>query len=128
MLKVRRKGGKTARVALAPPVVRALDEYLEGRTDGPIFLASNGRDRYGYKLAYEQLARLCRSVDLPAGVSPHSLRHSYATESLRLGAALQDVQGALGHADPRTTRRYDRSRHNLDRSPNYLLATALTEG
>jgi integrase/recombinase XerD len=57
-----------------------------------------------------------------------TLRHSYATESLRLGAALQDVQDAFGHADPRTTRRYDRSRHNLDRSPNYLLATALTEG
>ncbi|MFL6065951.1 MAG: site-specific integrase, partial [Friedmanniella sp.] len=57
---------------------------------------------------------------------PHSLRHSYATEALRLGAALQDVQDALGHADPRTTRRYDRSRHNLDRSPNYLLAAALT--
>jgi integrase len=57
---------------------------------------------------------------------PHSLRHSYATESLRLGAALQDVQDALGHADPRTTRRYDGSRHNLDRSPNYLLASVLT--
>jgi integrase/recombinase XerD len=126
VLKVTRKGGKTARVALAPPVVRALDAYLEGRTDGPLFLAANGRDRYGYKLAYEQLGRLCRAAGLPAGVSPHSLRHSYATESLRLGAALQDVQDALGHADPRTTRRYDRSRHNLDRSPNYLLATALT--
>jgi integrase len=55
------------------------------------------------------------------------LRHSYATEALRLGAALQDVQDALGHADPRTTRRYDRSRHNLDCSPNYLLAAALTK-
>ena len=33
---------------------------------------------------------------------------------------------ALGHAAPRTPRRYDRSRHNLDRSPNYLLAAALT--
>jgi integrase/recombinase XerD len=128
VLKVTRKGGKTARVALAPPVVRALDEYLEGRSNGPIFLAANGRDRYGYKLAYEQLLRLCKTAGLPAGVSPHSLRHSYATESLRLGAALQDVQDALGHADPRTTRRYDRSRHNLDRSPNYLLATALTGG
>jgi integrase/recombinase XerD len=127
VLKVTRKGGKTARVALAPPVVRALDEYLGDRTSGPIFLATNGRDRYGYKLAYEQLARLCRLADLPAGVSPHSLRHSYATESLRLGAALQDVQDALGHADPRTTRRYDRSRHKLDRSPNYLLAVALTD-
>lgn len=47
------------------------------------------------------------------------------TEALRLGAPLQDVQDALGHADPRTTRRYDRSRHNLDRSPNYLLASSL---
>src|SRR4051812_6466012 len=117
VLKVRRKGGKTARVALAPPVVRALDAYLASRTDGPIFLATNGSDRYGYKLAYEQLLRLCRAAGLPAGITPHSLRHSYATESLRLGAALQDVQDALGHADPRTTRRYDRSRHNLDRSP-----------
>lgn len=126
VLKVTRKGGKAARVALAPPVVRALDGYLQERSKGPIFLARNGRDRYGYKLAYEQVLRLCKTAGLPAGVSPHSLRHSYATESLRLGAALQDVQDALGHADPRTTRRYDRSRHNLDRSPNYLLASALT--
>ncbi|WP_097196426.1 tyrosine-type recombinase/integrase [Blastococcus aggregatus] len=126
VLKVTRKGGKSARVALAPTVVRSLDTYLEARTDGPIFLATNGVDRYGYKVAYEQLGRLCRSAGLPAGVTPHSLRHSYATESLRLGAALQDVQDALGHADLRTTRRYDRSRHKLDRSPNYLLATALT--
>jgi integrase/recombinase XerD len=118
VLKVRRKGGKTARVALAPTVVRALDTYLDGRTDGPLFLSRSG-GRYGYQLAYEQLSRLCRSAELPAGVTPHSLRHSYATESLRLGAALQDVQDALGHAD--------RSRHNLDRSPNYLLATALTK-
>jgi integrase/recombinase XerD len=126
VLKVTRKGGKTARVALAPPVVRAIDDYLAERTSGALFLSTDGTSRYPYTSAYEQLARLCRAAALPAGVSPHSLRHSYATESLRLGAALQDVQDALGHADPRTTRRYDRSRHNLDRSPNYLLATALT--
>src|SRR3954447_25447470 len=127
VLKVTRKGGKTARVALAPPVVRALDEYLGSRASGPIFLAADGVSRYGYKLAYEQLLRLCKAAELPAGVSPHSLRHSYATESLRRGAALQAVQAALGRAAPRPPRRYDRSRHNLDRSPNYLLATALTE-
>ena len=69
---------------------------------------------------------LCKAAGLPAGVTPHSLRHSYATEALSLGAALQDVQDALGHADPRTTRRYNRSQHNLDRSPSYLLAAALT--
>src|SRR3954462_6593985 len=126
VLKITRKGGKTARFALAPPVVRALDDYLTGRTTGRIFVGRDGQSRYGYMTANEQIGRLCRLAGLPAGVTPHSLRHSYATESLRLGAALQDVQDALGHADPRTTRRYDRSRHNLDRSPNYLLATALT--
>jgi integrase/recombinase XerD len=124
VLKVTRKGGKTARVALAPPVVRALDNYPAGRTTGRIFLGRAGEGAYGYRLAYAQLGRLCRDAGLPAGVTPHSLRHSYATESLRLGAGLQDVQDALGHADPRTTRRYDRSRHNLDRSLNYLLAAA----
>jgi integrase len=38
------------------------------------------------------------------------------------GASLRDVQDAAGHADPRTTRRYDRARHNLDRHPTYQLA------
>src|SRR4051812_37328568 len=61
VLKVTRKGGKTARVALAPPVVRALDEYLGNRASGPIFLAADGVSRYGYKLAYEQLLRLCKA-------------------------------------------------------------------
>jgi len=126
VLRVTRKGGKAARVALAPAVVRVLDDYLAGRTTGPLLAAGDGVARYGYRIAYEQLGRLCRTAGLPAGVTPHSLRHSYATESLRLGAALQDVQDALGHADPRTTRRYDRARNNLDRSPNYLLASTLT--
>jgi integrase/recombinase XerD len=126
VLRVVRKGGKAARIPLPPVVVRTLDTYLGDRTSGPIFLAANNIGRYPYTSAYEQLGRLCHTAALPPGVSPHSLRHSYATEALRLGAALQDVQDALGHADPRTTRRYDRRRHDLDRSPNYLLATALT--
>jgi site-specific recombinase XerD len=60
-------------------------------------------------------------------VTPHSLRHSYATESLRLGAALQDVQDALGHADPRTTRRYDRRAGKLHRSPSYRMQEILAQ-
>lgn len=59
VLKVTRKGGKTAHVALAPPVVRALDDYLGNRTAGPIFIGTSGQ-RYGYKVAGEQLGRLCR--------------------------------------------------------------------
>ena len=49
----------------------------------------------------------------------------FATELLGNGIPLQDVQDAMGHADPRTTRRYDRSRHNLDRHPTYQMATQL---
>ena len=52
-------------------------------------------------------------------------RHSFATELLGNGVPLQDVQDAMGHADPRTTRRYDRSRHNLDCRPTYQMATQL---
>ncbi|WP_299952609.1 tyrosine-type recombinase/integrase [uncultured Modestobacter sp.] len=126
VLRVVRKGGKAARVPLAPPVMRALEFYLGDRATGPIFLATTGGHRWSRKLASEQIGRLCHDAGLPARVTPHSLRHSYATEALRLGAQLQDVQDALGHADPRTTRRYDRSRGNLDRSPNYLLASSLT--
>ena len=38
---------------------------------------------------------------------------------------LEDAQDAAGHADPRTTRRYDRGRHNLARHPTYALASCL---
>src|SRR3954447_10933910 len=128
VLRIVRKGGKAARIPLAPPVVRALDTYLDGRTSGPLFLAADGISRYPYQSAFSQVRRLARAAGIEAAdaISPHSLRHSFATEALTLGAPLQDVQDALGHADPRTTRRYDRSRHNLDRNPTYLLARTLT--
>jgi len=41
------------------------------------------------------------------------------------GGSLRDLQDAMGHADPRTTRRYDRARYSLDRAPGYALAAYL---
>ena len=77
-----------------------------------------------------QLNRAVHAAAEAAGIdkriSPHSLRHAYVTNALDAGVPLRDVQYGARHADPRTTRRYDRSRHNLDRSPNYLLAAALS--
>ncbi len=58
VLRITRKGGKSAHVPLAPAVTRALNTYIADRTTGPIFLARNGSDRYPYKSAYEQLGRL----------------------------------------------------------------------
>lgn len=59
-------------------------------------------------------------------MSPHVLRHMYATLARDAGASLEDIPDGLGHADPRTTRRYDRAGLRLDRSPGYTLAGYLT--
>ena len=53
------------------------------------------------------------------------MRHAFVTLALDAGVSLRDVQDAAGHADPRTTRRYDRARHNLDRAATYTVAAYL---
>jgi integrase/recombinase XerD len=47
------------------------------------------------------------------------------TAALDAGVPLRDVQDAAGHADPRTTRRYDRARYSLDRHATYAVAAAV---
>ncbi|WP_435874872.1 site-specific integrase [Nonomuraea dietziae] len=75
------------------------------------------------------IRRIARQARIPAAarLSPHSLRHIFATLALDAGTALRDVQDAMGHADPRTTRRYDRSRYQLDRHPAQRILAYLTE-
>lgn len=129
VLTVVRKGGRRQRMVVPPRVLAALDAYLAGRTSGPLVATSRGRplDRHAMwrlvrKLAGGALPHLADSLH------PHDLRHACATLSLDAGASIRDVQDLLGHADPRTTRRYDRARHNLDRSPTYALVRLLAEG
>ena len=59
---------------------------------------------------------------LRPGNTPDPGEITAITEALSAGIPLQDVQDAAGHTDPRTTRRYDHGRHNLDRHPTYVLA------
>lgn len=120
VLTIRRKGGTTARIALAPITVAAIGSHLQDRDSGPLFLDNAGEplDRHD---AARVVRRLARRADLPR-ISPHSLRHTFVTLAREAGVPLEDVQDAAGHADPRTTRRYDRGRHNLDRSPTYTLS------
>lgn len=127
-LQIVRKGGKISREPIVPATARALDTYLAGRTTGPIFITASGR-RLDRVYAYRIIARLAREADIPAeaAISPHSLRHSFATAALDAGVPLRDVQDALGHADPRTTRRYDRSRANLDRHATHTVAALLAD-
>jgi integrase/recombinase XerD len=127
VLRIVRKGGKASTEPLAPIVQRALETYIAQRTTGPLFLNTNATARLSYSIAYKLIRRLSQRAGIAAAdkISPHSLRHSFATELLAAGVPLQDVQDAMGHADPRTTRIYDRSRHNLDRHPTYTMAAQL---
>jgi site-specific recombinase XerD len=126
VLRIRRKGGKAATVPLAPRTAEAIDAYVGDRTSGPLFATATGK-RWQRSEAWRTLRRLARRA-VPGKATtlhPHDLRHAFVTLSLDAGASLRDVQDAAGHADPRTTRRYDRARHNLDRHPTYLLASQL---
>jgi integrase len=122
-----RKGGKASTEPLAPIVQRALETYIGQRTTGPLFVNTDGTNRLSYSIAYKLIRRLAKGAGIPSAhkIRPHSLRHSFATELLAAGVPLQDVQDAMGHADPRTTRAYDRARHNLDRHPSYAMAAQL---
>ncbi|WP_433121981.1 tyrosine-type recombinase/integrase [Micromonospora sp. CA-246542] len=105
------------------------DDDLEARgVNGPVFTTRHG-NRLSQSSVWHLVRRLARVAGLPAAdqISPHSLRHAAATAALDDGTPLRDVQDLLGHADPRTTRRYDRNRGSLDRSPAHRLAVLYGE-
>lgn len=121
VLQIIRKGGKRATVPLAPRTARAVQLYIDGRTAGPIFLGEHGQ-RMDRHAADRTVKRLARRAGINKRISPHSLRHSFITAALDAGVALRDVQDAASHSDPRTTMRYDRARHSLDRHATYVVA------
>ena len=126
MLLLERKGGKRAKAPLSPPAVRALEAYVGDREAGPMFTTKGG-NRLDRTAAWRLVRRLARTAGIPAAdqISPHSARHAFGTGALDAGVPLRDVQDAMSHADPRTTRRYDRSRHSLDRHATYAVAAWL---
>lgn len=115
-LRVRGKGGRERIVPLGEPALAALQAWLaEGRprlvrrsTRAPeaVFLSSRGAAMTRQNF-FVRLRQLARKADLPAErVSPHVLRHSFATDLLEGGADLRAVQSMLGHADLATTQIY----------------------
>jgi site-specific recombinase XerD len=121
-LRVSGKGGRTRIVPAGEPAWRALDAYLSrarsrlasedgggpgGRTEPALFLSRRGR-RLSTSDVRRRL-RLCTNrAATGAGVSPHTLRHSFATHLLEGGADLRAIQELLGHASISTTQTYTR--------------------
>lgn len=126
VLRIVRKGGKRATAPLPATTADAIDTYLDGRTDGPLFATRTG-GRLDEPYVFRLVRRLAREAGISTAgkLSPHSLRHSFVTLALDADVPLHDVQDAAGHADPRTTQRYNRARHNLDRHAAYALAAHL---
>jgi site-specific recombinase XerD len=116
-IRVLGKGRKERIGLLGRPAIAALEAYLEsarpelearapaGRTADAIFLNHDGRPIGVRGLRY-RIDRLCRRAGLPEGVSPHTLRHSFATHLLDGGADLRVVQELLGHESLATTQVY----------------------
>jgi integrase/recombinase XerD len=120
-LTIRGKGGKERLVPLSGPALAALSAYLAVRADllpkaGPtreragkwLFPSATARDGKITRRRVQQiveLAALAAGLD-PAAVSPHVLRHAFATHLVEGGADLRTVQTLLGHADIATTQVY----------------------
>ncbi|GAA0451404.1 integrase [Actinoplanes capillaceus] len=121
------KGGRRRRVPLPPVLAHAIDEMLAERgapAEGPLFVTPSGLPIYELYV-HRLIRRLARGAGLASAsaLSPHSLRHTAITEILdATGGDLRRAQDFAGHADPRTTRRYDRRRDQLDNHGAYLLA------
>lgn len=125
-LPLRRKGGKRQLVPVPPLALDALERYLNGRADGPLFTTETGK-RWTQTGVWKHLRTLARAADIPvaASIKPHTLRHQFITDNLAENVPLERVQDAVGHSDPRTTQRYNRRRRALDDHPAYGLAARL---
>lgn len=112
---VRGKGEKDRLVPLHAGAIEALHLYLEIRDqfapshrDSPWLFPSHGKQGHLTRQRFGQMLKtLCaRAMIDPARVSPHTLRHSFATHLLEGGADLRVIQELLGHADIATTQIY----------------------
>ena len=135
ILEVYGKGGKERRVPLHPEAVERIEVWLDTagiRDDaGPLFRparTSRAEGRDGFqplpltrRSVQFLVERYVRQLGIDPDVTVHSLRVTALTTARERGSDIIDLQDFAGHADPRTTLTYIRSRDRLSKSPAYVL-------
>jgi len=93
---------------------------------GPLFATRTGRclDR---QAAARDLAKVAADASIDTNFSPHVLRHTFVTLARQTGCSLEDVQDAAGHADPATTRAYDRTLQTHRDHPAHRILLELSD-
>jgi len=128
-----RKGGAELSVAVHPGVAQRIRDYLSasghgGESDAPLFLPCRDNERGQERLRHlspDIIDRVVKRYTRKAlgaerGYSAHSMRATFITTALENGASLEDVQRDVGHADPTTTKLYDRRGHNPEKSASFF--------
>jgi site-specific recombinase XerD len=114
-IRVEGKGGKTRVVPAGESALKAVGLYLErarpalsaGNAEPALYLSKSGR-RLSTSDVRRRLRTWERHAAIQGGISPHALRHSFATHLLEGGADLRAIQELLGHASVSTTQIYTR--------------------
>lgn len=112
LVRVRGKGRKERELPIGEPAMRAIETYWallkpQPTVTQPVFVAYSGRMRpMSPRTVQLRLKRHLAAAGLDPSITPHKLRHSYATHLLDAGADLRSVQELLGHAHLVTTQVY----------------------